>query len=259
MNQAVSVNEGRYIYGIIRCSEYIDFGPIGIGERNDMVYGVVYGDICSIVSSTPIRQYEARRLNMIAHQKVLEKVMKNFSVLPVRFSTISPYDNDDAIVQILKNEYNRLDNLLDRMSGKKELGLKVMAKEKSIYDNILQKYTDIAALKEKLINKPPDKVHYQLVKIGEMVGEALDKEINNYKSNILDSLSLIAEDVKLSNNYGDLMILNAAFLVKESSEHDFDEAVNCLDLKYQNIMTFKYVDALPPYNFVNLTINTKGG
>ena len=53
------------------------------------------------------------------------------------------------------------------------------------------------------------------------------------------------------------MILNAAFLIKNSIEAEFDKAVNDLDEKYGTLMTFKYVGTLPPYNFVNLVINTK--
>ena len=53
------------------------------------------------------------------------------------------------------------------------------------------------------------------------------------------------------------MILNAAFLIKNIVEPEFDKAVNNLDEKYGNLMTFKYVGTLPPYNFVNLVINTK--
>lgn len=250
--------EGKYIYGIIRNSNNIDFGPIGIGKRNDSVYGVVYKDICAVVSSSPIIQYEVRRANMIAHQKVLEEVMKQFNVLPVRFSTISPHDNDDAIIRILSEDYVRLDDLLTKMKGKKELGLKVMAEEKKIYENIIQKYDNIRSLRDKLINQPSDKIHYQRVKIGEMVAEALKKEIESYKKQILDILSPVADDVKITDNYGNLMILNAAFLIKEVNEPVFDAAVNDLDQKYGDMMTFKYVGTLPPYNFVNLSIKTKG-
>ena len=144
------------------------------------------------------------------------------------------------------------------MKGKKELGLKVMAEEKKIYENIIQKYDNIRSLRDKLINQPSDKIHYQRVKIGEMVAEALKKEIESYKKQILDILSPVADDVKITDNYGNLMILNAAFLIKEVNEPVFDAAVNDLDQKYGDMMTFKYVGTLPPYNFVNLSINTKG-
>jgi hypothetical protein len=105
---------------------------------------------------------------------------------------------------------------------------------------------------------PVDKTHYQRMKIGEMVAEALKKETSNFKNIILDALSPIADDMKLNDNYGEMMILNSAFLIKNSSEPLFDKAVNDLDEKYGSFMTFKYVGTLPPYNFVNLVINTKG-
>jgi hypothetical protein len=252
--------EGKYIYGIIRHKGPINFGPIGMGKRGDLVYGIEYNGVTAIVSNTPIIEYEARRVNMIAHEQVLEEVMKLFTVLPVRFSTISEYSDNEGILRILEKEYNKFDELLSKMEGKKELGIKVLAYEQEalMYESILEKYDDIKLLRDKLINISADKSHYQRMKIGEMVAEALKKETENYRNIILETLNPLAEDVRINNNYGEMMILNAAFLIKNTSEPEFDKAVNDLDEKYGRLMTFKYVGTLPPYNFVNLVINTKG-
>jgi hypothetical protein len=184
--------------------------------------------------------------------------MKQFTVLPVRFSTISEHDDEAGILRILENDFKKFDEMLDKMEGKKELGLKILANEAAIYESILEKYDDIRTLRGKLINLPVDKTHYQRMKIGEMVAEALKKETENFKNLILDVLNPLSEDQKLNDNYGEMMILNAAFLIKNSSEPAFDKAVNDLDAKFGHLMTFRYVGTLPPYNFVNLTINTKG-
>ena len=250
--------EGKYIYGIIRNSGSIEFGPIGIGKRADLVYGICFRDISAIVSNSPIIQYEARRVNMTAHEKVLEAVMEKFTVLPVRFSTISEHDDDSGICRILEKDYAKFDDMLRKMEGKKELGLKVLAHESAMYEGIIEKYSAIKSMRDKLINLPVDKTHYQRMKIGEMVAEALKKETQAYKKIILDLLTPVSEDVKINDNYGEMMILNAAFLIRNSSEPIFDSAVNELDEKYGKFMTFKYVGTLPPYNFVNLVINTKG-
>ncbi|MEI8004945.1 MAG: GvpL/GvpF family gas vesicle protein [Bacteroidota bacterium] len=250
--------EGKYIYGIIRHSGKIDFGPIGIGKRFDMVYGINYKDVSAIVSNSPIIQYEARRVNMTTHEKVLEEIMKEFTVLPVRFSTISEHNDDAGIHRILEKDYDKFSDLLTKMDGKKELGLKVLAHEAPVYESILEKYQNIRTLRDKLKNLPVDKTHYQRMKIGEMVVEALKKETAAYKDAIVGVLEPLAEDVKINDNYGEFMVLNSAFLIKNSSEPDFDKAVNDLDSKYGKLMTFKYVGTLPPYNFVNLVINTKG-
>ncbi|MCK9220330.1 MAG: GvpL/GvpF family gas vesicle protein [Bacteroidales bacterium] len=252
------LKEGKYIYGIIRHKGPIGFGPIGIGKRADLVYGINYNEITAIVSNSPIMIYEARRVNMIAHEKVLEEVMKQFTVLPVRFSTISEHDDDSGILKILEKDYRKFDDLLSKMDGKKELGLKVLAQDTKIYDSILEKYDEIKTLRGKLINLPADKTHYQRMKIGEMVAEALKKETETYKTNILSVLNPLAEDVRVNDNFGEMMILNAAFLINNNIESEFDKAVNDLDEKYGGLMTFKYVGTLPPYNFVNLVINTKG-
>lgn len=257
-NELEIPKEGKYIYGIVRNSDPIDYGPIGIGKRADRVYGVSYNGITAIVSASPIIIYEARRINIITHEKVLEEMMKQFTVLPVRFSTISEHNKDDGILKILEKDYQKFDEMLTKMEGKKELGLKVLAQESAIYGSILEKYDDIRNLRAKLMNLPVDKTHYQRVKIGEMVAEALKKETENYKNAILNALNPLSEDVKVNDNYGEMMILNAAFLIKNTTEPAFDKVVNDLSEQYGQFMTFKYVGTLPLYNFVNLVINTKG-
>jgi hypothetical protein len=257
-NEQEIIKEGKYIYGIIRNAAPLNYGPIGMGKRADVVYSISFNGISAIVSNSPVIIYEARRVNMITHEKVLEEVMKQFTVLPVRFSTISEHNDDAGILRIIEKDYKKFDDMLTKMEGKKELGLKVLAHEAPIYESILEKYDEIRLLKAKLINLPVDKTHYQRMKIGEMVVEALKKETENYKNIILDVLNPLADDLKINDNYGEMMILNAAFLIKNTTEPEFDKVVNDLDEKYGQFMTFKYVGTLPPYNFVNLVINTKG-
>jgi hypothetical protein len=251
--------EGIYLYCIIRHTGAIEFGPIGIGSRADRVYAISYKDICAVVSQSAVMRYEARRVNLTAHSLVLEEVMKQFSILPIRFSTISGSYDESKILKILEKEYDKFSDLLEKMEGKKELGLKVLALEEPIYKYILEKYDDIRALKEKLVKLDPGKAHYQLMKIGEMVEKALIKENSNFGDNIINALTPLAEEVKVNDKYGERMILNAAFLIKNENETEFDKAINSFDEQYGKLISFKYVGTLPPYNFVNLVINTQEG
>lgn len=247
--------EGIYLYCIIRHSGAIDFGPMGIGTRADKVYTINHNDLCAVVSQSAVMRYEAKRVNLTAHQLVLEEVMKRFSVLPIRFSTISGSYDESKITRILEKEYERFSELLDKMQGKKELGLKVMALEEPIYKHILEKYDDIRTLKEKLAKLDPEKAHYQLMKIGEMVEKALQKENSFFNDSIINLLTPLAEEVKLNDKYGERMILNAAFLIRDEKEAEFDQTILALDEQFGKLLTFKYVGTLPPYNFVNLVIN----
>ncbi len=250
--------EGKYIYCIIKHAAPLEYGPIGIGKRGDLVYAVNYKDISAIVSNSPVNDYEARRIYISAHQKVLEEVMKDFTILPVRFSTITESDQDAEIVNILTREYEKFRDLLEQMEGKKELGLKAIAKEETIFMHIIEKYNHIKTLRDQLAKLPPDKTHYQRMKIGEMVASALEEEKEIFKNELLDSLTPLAEGIKINDNYGERMIINAAFLIKNGNESEFDQVIENLDKRIGNLVTFKYVGTLPPYNFVNLVIETKG-
>jgi hypothetical protein len=247
--------EGIYLYCIIRNSGPIGFGPMGIGTRGDLVYSINYRDVSAIVSNSASMRYEAKRANLTAHQLVLEEVMKQFSVLPIRFSTISESLDPSKIVRILEKEYDRFSQILSEMEGKKELGLKVMVIEGPIFKYILDKYEEIRSLKEKLAKLSPEKAHYQLVKIGEMVEKALIRENENFSEIIVSSLKPMAEQMKINDKYGERMILNAAFLIRSEAEPEFDRAIEELDKQFGTMLSFKYVGTLPPYNFVNLVIS----
>lgn len=248
------LKEGKYIYCIIQTAKPKKFGPLGIDGRGDELYSICFKDISAVVSNSPIIKYPVSRENMISHEKAIEEVMKEYTVLPVRFCTIA--EDEEGIKKILAKEYDKFKNLLNKFVGKRELGLKAIFKEDVIYKKILEKYPDIRALKEKLINLSPEKTYYKQVEIGRMVEEALQKERGIYKDEILNTLLPLSREVKANNIYGELMIINAAFLVEKSRETEFDLKVQQLDEKYGNDVKFKYVGTLPPFNFINLVIET---
>jgi len=247
------VEEGIYIYCIIESKEPLSFGSIGIGERGDDVYTLSFQDIGAVVSNSPIKKYPVARENLIPHERVIEEVMKTHTVLPVRFATIA--ENEEKVRLILEREYRRFVELLKNMEGKKELGLKIMFKEDLVYKDILEKNDDIKALKEKIAPLSPEKSYYQRMEIGRMVEAVLQKEKESHREEALGKLSPLSEQVKTNNTYGDMMIVNAAFLITKEKEEEFDMEVQGLADRFGDKVRFKYVGTLPPFNFVNLVIS----
>jgi len=250
------MEEGKYIYCIIAVREPKTFGPSGIGGKGDELYTICFDDIAAVVSNSPIIKYSVSRENVLTHERAIEEVMKGYTVLPVRFCTIA--EDEEKVKKILERERDRFVDLLKNIKGKKELGLKAIFKEDVIYKDILEKYKDIKALKEKIATLPSGKTYFQCAKIGEMVEAALQKEKEIYGEEILNALSPLAVEVKTNNTYGERMIINAAFLVERHREAEFDQEVWQLDAKYGDKIKLKYVGTLPPFNFVNLTINVGG-
>jgi hypothetical protein len=248
--------EGKYIYCIIEAKDKSEqFGSIGIGGRSDVVYTVCFNNIAAVVSNSPIKKYSVSRENLIFHECAIEEVMKTHTVLPVRFCTIA--EDEGKVRKILEKEHERFLGLLKDIEGKKELGLKAVFKEDAIYKDILADFDEIRMEKEKMAKEPPSAhAHQKLMQIGKMVEAALEEEKAKCKETILSNLEPLALAVKTNNTYGERMIMNAAFLVEKTKEAAFDQKVNELADKYGDKMTFKYVGTLPPFNFVNIEINT---
>ncbi|MBU1736125.1 MAG: GvpL/GvpF family gas vesicle protein [Verrucomicrobia bacterium] len=244
--------EGTYMYSIIAAQAPEKFGPIGIGGRGDECRTVHHEGLAAVVSVSPAKKFKVSRDNLLAHEKVIEAVMLVHTVLPVRFGTVA--DNDGKVKLILAREYDRFLELLRNLEGKRELGVKAVFKEEAVFKMILDKYEDIRAMKEKIAALPAEKTHFQRAEIGRMVEVALQKEKDTRQAVLLDALAPLALEVKTNGLYGDMMILNAAFLVEQSREPEFDKKVQELAEQNDESVKFKYVGTVPPFNFVNLVI-----
>ena len=140
------------------------------------------------------------------------------------------------------------------MEDKKELGLKAVFKEDIIYKDILANNDEIRKRKEKLARTPSQT--FELIELGKLVEYALEEEKVRRKEEILSVLTPLAADVKSNNTYGERMIVNAAFLIKKERETEFDRKVQEIAERHDEKIKFKYVGTLPPFNFINIEINT---
>jgi hypothetical protein len=252
----MSNGEGRYIYGILGADHRQEFGPIGIGGRGDNVYTLPYQDVAAIVSSSPIVKYPVTRDNMIAHAKVLERVVQETTVLPVRFCTIAA--NDEIIVnKVLKTRRQEFLHLLKAMEGKIELGLRARWIDlDAIFNEVVEENKGIKALKAAVLAERDEQRKYaNKIKIGQSVQKALAQKRKREARGLLDALRPLSLDCKENQFYGDMNIVNAAFLVAREKERDFDQKINELEKIHEKRIQLKYTVPIVPYNFVEISIN----
>jgi len=249
--------EGKYMYCIIRSLEPRQFTTRGIGERGDVVYTVHYRDLAAVVSDSAITEYENSRRNMMAHTLVLEEVMHEYTILPVRFGIVAP--SVKAIQEkVLQQRYDELDSLLVEMQGRVELGLKAFWYENVIFQEIVDENPPIRSLRDSLTGRPAEETYYERIRLGEAIESAMWKKRDEDGEKILSTLRpLVCRSVG-NKVVTDRMVLNDAFLVEERRQPEFDAAVDKLDEKMGKRMIFKYVGPVPPYNFVNIVVQWDG-
>jgi hypothetical protein len=252
----MSSEDGLYLYGIVDTNSKQDFGSIGIGGRGDRVYTLAYQGIAAIISSSPIIKYHVTRDNVLAHTRVLETAVKDYTVLPVRFCTIAK--NEQMIVNnLLKTRYQEFIDLSKEMHGKIELGIRARWKDMdAIFAEVVEENKAIKALKEdSLHEKDVQKKYANSVKIGGMVQKALEQKRKRESQTLLEAIKPISLDYKESQLYGDMNLLNATFLVDQTKEADFDKKVNDLQKEYQERTLLLSTSSTVPYSFVELVVN----
>lgn len=248
---------GKYMYCIIRSPEPRQFTTLGIGEQGDIVHTVHFMSLAAVVSDSPVVEYESSRRNMMAHTLVLEEVMKEFTILPVRFGTVSP--SVEAIQQqVLQRRYDELNALLAEMEGRVELGLKAFWYENVIFEEIVEENPPLRRLRDSLMGRTPEETYYERIRLGEMIENAMWKKRDEDAERILARLRPLVHKTRANKVITDRMALNAAFLVEEARQGELDAAVESLDEEMGKRLIFKYVGPVPPYNFVNIVVRWDG-
>lgn len=237
--------EGLYVYCVIGTGEARNFGTLGIGGRGDPVMNIAYQDLSAVVSTVPMDKYVVGQETMLAHEKVLEKVMLDYTVLPVRFYTIAP--NAEDIRNLLRTRYSEFKKLLRELDNKVELGLKALWKD---MNEVLRDVVGESLPGEGAEAGPSAGLNTNTRELR----LALEPKKESVRGVLLQPFKGIAVDLCLNRTYGDDMIMNAAFLVDRSREREFDSKVDQLSAEHGDTIAFKYVGPAPPYSFVNIMI-----
>src|SRR3954453_169286 len=241
---------GKYVYCIIHTNEPCRFGPIGIGSEPAEVHTVNYKDIAAVVSDTPLEVYDPTRENVLAHERVNEVVMRDFTVIPMSFSTV--FKTSEDIVELLRSAYEAFRDVLVKMQDKLEFGLKVLWEPETIIREI-EKDDDNLRLLRQEISHQKGSTYFARMQYGRLVDSLLAERSEQLVNDIFNALSSVSVASRANKPIGDKMVLNGAFLVARDREPDFDAKVKEIDARYENLI-FKYTGPWPPYNFVNIRL-----
>jgi hypothetical protein len=252
-----SVPEGKYIYCIIETSEPRSFGSMGIGGRGDEVYTIQHRGLAAVVSNTPLVVYDPTRENVFAHEQVNEAVMREFTVLPMAFGAL--FRTDDDIIELIRGTYDALRDVLAKMEGKVEFGLKVNWDRDKVTAELEETNDEIRHLKEQITSRTTGSTYFARMQLGRLIETALTDQADAYIREVYSQLRDTAVASRANKPIGDRMIMNAAFLIDRITEAEFDQKVKDIASKYEDKLSFRYTGPWPPYNFVHIRLKLERG
>ncbi len=125
------MSDGIYVYCIIKSEGgKKSFGKMGFG--NGEVYTIEYRDFAPVVSAAPVKKYEINEEEVGVHKKIVERVMKEHSVIPVAYGMV--FKNKKLIMVAMSAGYKAIRKAMQAVENKVELGVKVIQPKDAVDD-----------------------------------------------------------------------------------------------------------------------------
>jgi hypothetical protein len=255
--EKIAQREGRYVYGVVRSGPPLVPARSNLGGGAEEVYAVEYGDLAAVVSRTPVFILDPTRENALAHEHVIETVMKNRTIIPMSFGTV--FRTDEDVRQVLRSIYPSLQDVLQRMAGKLEFGVKVTWDRDRIIEELKNDHAEIRRFHQELTRRQLQSTYFARVQLGRMIDKALADQASEYIRAVYEALRGVCVASRDSRPIGDKMILNAAFLIEKEREAEFEAAVHHVAHDIGDRLNFKYTGPWPPYNFVSIHLKLEKG
>lgn len=120
----------QYVYCITGILQTPLRDMTGIG--NATVSTLRYKEIAAILSGVSTAKIPVSNKNILRHAVVVETVLREQTVLPMRFSSV--FNGNDAVLEFLKNRYAVFISDLERLQDKLEMGIRIIPGRNSVQD-----------------------------------------------------------------------------------------------------------------------------
>jgi hypothetical protein len=240
---------GELVYGVVRAGASTAGAPPGFGGAP--VRAVAHGDVAALVTRVGAGELRATRRDLVSHSAVLEHVLADGPVLPLRFGTVLR-DERAVVTELLEPYADELEALLSRFEGLVELRVKAFSVEEAVLQEVVRSNPAIARLRESVRALPEAASYPQRLRLGEAVARAVEAARAADADAILARLRPLCEDFVAEAELPSGVVLAASFLVARRRVDGFDGALNELAESYDGRIRFKYLGPLPPHSFVSL-------
>jgi glycosyltransferase involved in cell wall biosynthesis len=236
-----------YAYAIISSNDKVNDSICGL--ENVPVYDIPYRDLGIAVSELNQEIQNITREHILKHEEVIEKLMEDFTVLPMRFHTL--FDQKKDALLMMQEYYSDFKENLARLHNKVEFGIKVIWSGETIKNRIIEASKKCHANLAISDNSPAKsfvKEKFEKYKID----REFQEEANRCITLIDDFFSRFVAEKKLEKLKSDNLLLSAAYLVEKDRQADFKEAFE-RTRRTSSDLKFLLSGPWPCYNFVTLT------
>ncbi len=245
----------KYIYGIIDGTNDTALGITGLGgvgsvyTRSHRGVTCVFSHYFGIEFSSMSKEEVVRGL--LAHQVVVEHIMKKHTVLPVKFGTVLA--TPDEVQELLSRGRQQFVDTLGWIHDKVEVEVAATWDTEQVLREISTE-PEIMRARDVTASGPGQRSLEERIRLGQMVKASMDRRRDSHRERMISFLKPVAVDVQPNALVSDEMVMNVAFLVERANQEEFDSRVRQLNDLFHDQINFRIIGPLPPYSFATVEV-----
>jgi hypothetical protein len=234
-----------YVYAIAGVGHPLRLdGVRGVGEPAREIRVLGAGPLGVVASDAP-DGLRAKRRDLLAHQRVLDRLLEDGTVLPMRFGLVAA--DDEAVVAAIAGGSEGYAERLAEIDGCREYNLKVTRSEDDLLRQVIEEVPEARRLNDLTRAHPAD--HGQKMALGEILAGEVRARQDHDAREILAHLAPCAVRHSEGEPTGSCF-LSTSFLVSRDQAPAFVQAVQEEAERRDDFYSFKLNGPLPPYSFV---------
>lgn len=245
----MATSTGYYLYGFTDCNQVLEIPARAVG-RSDSVHNIPYHGIGILYSMVNGKTIQPTRDNLMAHQKLLESLMDQYTILPMRFGVVA--QSKGVLLDGLNSSLSIIRSKLQYFQGKRELNVKAFWLKEYVYEYITNSYPDIRSFRDSIKKLEGQTKYYKSIELGQMVERALIAESEKEAEAIANEISAVAVQHRKAKIFSELMFLNLSVLINNQAESLLDQIVKEAAERRKGKVQFKYIGPTPPASFVDI-------
>jgi hypothetical protein len=247
---ATAAECGLYLYGITGADEALE--PDGDGVAGAAVEPIVEFGLAAMVSRLPTRRLRAQRSNLAAHHRVLRDLAGRGTVLPVAFGTM--LRSEAELRSLLRLRAQTLADLLERLAGRIEMGLKVYWETANIFEYFVATHQELEGMRNRLFRPGRQSSLDEKVELGRRFGTLLEQSRQRHTRRVSEALSPYCVEILPVGLGEERMIMKLACLVDQDRREQWEEGVYQAARLFDDHYRFELNGPWPPYNFAHVDL-----
>ena len=244
---SVGTDEAYYVYGIVPSDAPGDLvGDAGMGN---VVALRAHGNVAALVEVVDPDRPLGRRRDLVAHSTVLNTMAAHGPVLPMRFGSV--IQGEAALVdELLRPQGDHFTELLEQVAGRVQFTLRARYVLDTVLAEVVRAEPAIAELRRRTADLPEDATHYERIRLGELVSQAVDVRRRHDAQAVLDRLAPHVESCVEREVSGMDSVAEFAFLVDATRQGELESAAELLATELDGRVRLSLVGPMALYDFV---------